>query len=200
MMKVLLGAAGAVAAMVAVSSASAATYTTFDMGTLSSSNDFVHGGTNTALIDGSVTADELTAASTFDLLGVFHVAAPTSATAAGTLLQLKGPEGISNVSAAIYQRASSGDKGALVATLSSTCSACLQSPTAWVFMSPTAFSLDPNDYLFEVTGSKGAGNVLQYELAVTTVPLPGAALMFGAGLLVVGGLAARRKHGAAQAI
>ena len=68
------------------------------------------------------------------------------------------------------------------------------SSAIWVFQSPVAFSLDPGNYVFDVAGNKAGGSVLQYQLAVTAVPLPASAFMFGAGLLVIGGLAARRKR------
>ena len=180
------------AAIAAVAiSAPAAAYTYVDMGTLSPSNDRVYAGRNPAQADASTVA--LDASNMFDIRGGFGVTTATEATAFSTQLDA---DGLGQLTANIYTSDGAGGLGNLVATVP----AAFSSSAIWVFQSPVAFSLDPGNYVFDVAGSKTAGSVLQYQLAVTAVPLPASAFMFGAGLLVIGGLAARRKQASAQAI
>ena len=181
----------AVAASAMVMSVQAAAYTYVDMGTLSPTNSRVYAGRNPA--QSTSQTDALDAANMFDIRGGFGVSSATQATAFSTELDA---DGLSGLTANIYTSDGLGGLGNLVATVPAEYS----SSAIWVFQSPIAFSLDPGNYVFDVAGNKAGGSVLQYQLAVTAVPLPASAFMFGAGLLVIGGLAARRKRSAAQAI
>lgn len=54
-------------------------------------------------------------------------------------------------------------------------------------------SLAAGDYLYKVTGAAAIGK-LNYQLNVSTVPVPGAALLFAAGLGAVGLATSRRRR------
>lgn len=181
----------AAAAAALTISVQASAYTYVDMGTLSSTNSRVYAGRNPA--QSTPDTDALDASTVFDIRGGFGVADATQATAFSTELDA---DGLSGLTANIYTSDGLGNLGSLVATVPAEYS----SSAIWVFQSPVAFSLDPGNYVFDVAGNKTGGSVLQYQLAVTAVPLPASAFMFGAGLLVIGGLAARRKRSTAQAI
>lgn len=134
-------------------------------------------------------------ASSFTIDGVFAVDNALTGSAVSTVLE--GAKGLSNIRASIWEiDPTTHDLEDHVLTLKVETSLS----SAWVLDSPVAFSLEPGEYALVVRGDKTAGAVLQYQMAVTSVPLPGAAMMFGAGLLVIGGLATRRKQPVAQAI
>jgi hypothetical protein len=173
---------GAVALAAVAMVAPANAYTTVSMGTITPSTPTAFAG------------DELMVEGDFDLRGLFSVSPATAATSYST--QLVGSGSLSGLTAAIYTDAGGGTIGDLVTTVP----ASYSNPNAWVFMSPVAFSLAEGSYVFQILGNKTGSSALQYQLAVTAVPLPAAALLFGAGLAVVGGVASRRKRALAQAI
>jgi hypothetical protein len=68
-------------------------------------------------------------------------------------------------------------------------------------ISGTIAALAAGNYIFRIASSGASAATLSYYLSVTTdAPIPGAALLFGAGLSAIGGAAARKRKAAAQAV